>query len=104
MSKPNSENFDGYGRKCLMVFAVVMVITLSMVAVFYAHPANQHMAIGITLAAAAVNAVFVAGYLMHIVSERRLTMLVLAFTTVFFVALLCLTIGARLSVPVGTVH
>lgn len=87
-----------------MVFSVVMVITLCMVGVFYAHLANQMLAIGLTLVAASVNAVFVAGYLMHIVTERKLTLLVLAFTVVFCVALLWLTIGARLNVPVGTVH
>lgn len=104
MSDHNSQNFEGYGRKCLIVFAVVMIITLSMVSLFYTHLSGQPTAIALTLAAAVVNAALVAGYLMHIVSERRMTFLVLAFTVVFFVALMWLTIGARLSVPLGTVH
>lgn len=100
----NSQNYAGYGKKCLMVFGVVMVVTLCMVALFYTSVSGKPAGIALTLMAATVNAVFVAGYLMHIVSERRLTWLVLAFTAVFFVALLVLTIGARLSVPMGTVH
>lgn len=104
MSDHNSENFQGYGRKCLIVFAVVMIITLSMVALFYTHLSGQPTAIALTLAAAAVNAALVAGYLMHIVSERRMTFLVLAFTVFFFIMLIWLTIGGHYSVPVGTVH
>jgi len=104
MSEHNSENLQGYGKRCLIVFGVVMIITLSMVGVFYAHLSNQPTSIALILTAAVVNAVFVASYLMHIVSEKRLTYLVFAFTFIFFAALLCLTIGARLSVPAGTVH
>jgi len=104
MSDQNSQNFEGYGRKCLIVFGVVMIITLSMVSLFYTHLSGQPVAIALTLAAAVVNAALVAGYLMHIVSERRMTFLVLAFTVVFFAALMWLTIEAHISVPLGTVH
>ena len=99
MSEHKTENFDGYGKKCLVVFGVVMVITLSMVGVFYSHLSGQPIAIALTLAAAIVNAVFVAGYLMHIVSEKRQTFLVFALTFIFFAAMMILSISARLSVP-----
>ena len=56
MSNHTPENFDGYGKRCLAVFAVVMTITLMMVGVFYAHLPNHALAIGLTLVAATVNA------------------------------------------------
>ena len=104
MSNPTPENFQGYGKRCLMVFAVVMAITLMMVGVFYAHLPNHALAIGLTLVAATVNACLVAGYLMHIISERRVTFIVLLFTAIFFTGLMVLTIGAHYSLPQGTVH
>jgi len=103
MNEPTPHNYQGYGRRCLIVFGVVMLFTLMMVAIHYSHmPVSQSIAL--TLAAAVVNAALVAGYLMHIVSERRLTLTVLLFTLFFFGMLFLLTIGARLSVPQGTVH
>lgn len=104
MSDHGSENFEGYGKRCLLVFAAVMCITFMMVGVFYAHLPNHALSIALTLIAAAVNATLVAGYLMHIVSERGMTRIVFAFTLIFFTALLALTISARLSVPSGTIH
>jgi caa(3)-type oxidase subunit IV len=104
MSERTPENFQGYGKRCLMVFGVVMCITLMMVGVFYAHLPNQALSIALILAAAVVNAALVAGYLMHVVSEKRLTLIVLLFTAIFFAGLFALTIGARHSVPRGTIH
>lgn len=104
MSEHNPENFTGYGKRCLMVFGVVMCVTLMMVGVFYAHLPNHGLAIALTLLAASINAVLVAGYLMHIISERRMTFIVLAFTVVFFIGLMGLSVGAQFSVPHGTIH
>jgi hypothetical protein len=98
------ENFQGHGRRCLTVFGVVMCITLMMVGVFYAHLPSQTASMALILTAAAVNAALVAGYLMHLVSEKKLTLIVLLFTAIFFAGLFALTLGARHSVPWGTVH
>lgn len=103
MSNHTPENFKGYGRRCLIIFGVVLLITFMMVGVHYAH-LPVATGIALTLAAAVVNATLVASYLMHIVSERRLTITVLLFTMFFFGMLFILTIGARSSVPHGTVH
>ena len=104
MSNHSPESFQGYGKRCLTVFAVVMAITLMMVGVFYANLPNHALAIGLTLVAAIVNAGLVAGYLMHIVSERKLTLIVLLFTVIFFAGLMTLSISAHYSVPAGTNH
>jgi heme/copper-type cytochrome/quinol oxidase subunit 4 len=104
MSERTPEDFQGYGRRCLTVFGVVMCITLMMVGVFYAHLPSPALSLALILAAAVVNAALVAGYLMHIVTEQKLTLIVLLFTAIFFVGLFALTLGARHSVPWGTVH
>ena len=104
MSNHTPENFQGYGKRCFTVFAVVMAITLMMVGVFYANLPNHALAIGLTLVAAVVNACLVAGYLMHIVSERKLTIIVLLFTAFFFAGLMVLSISAHYSLPSGTTH
>src|ERR1700721_2453433 len=99
MSEEKHDNMAEYGKRCLTVFAVVIVITLLMVAIFYAHLPNQTLAIGLTLVAAAVNASLGASYLMHFLSERKLIHVVLIFTAIFFIALMALTISARHDVP-----
>jgi FtsH-binding integral membrane protein len=104
MSEHPPEDLSQYGKRCLTVFAVVMAVTLVMVGIFYAHLANQTLAIGLTLAAAAVNAFLVASYLMHFLSERKLIYIVLTFTAIFFVGLMFLTIFARHDVPLGTMR
>ena len=48
---------------------------------------------------ACVNAGLVAGYLMHLISERKLIYTVLAFTGIFFVGLMGLSILAAHDVP-----
>ena len=104
MSEEKHDNLAEYGKRCLTVFAVVIAITLLMVGVFYAHLANQSLAIGLTLVAAAVNATLVASYLMHFLTERKLIHVVLIFTAIFFVVLMVLTISAHHDVPLGTMR
>ena len=104
MSEHNPEEFAGYGKRCLMVFGVVMCVTLMMVGIFYARLPNHALSIALTLLAALVNALFVAGYLMHILTEKKMTRIVFAFTIIFFIGLMGLTLSARLSVPHGTIH
>lgn len=103
MSQKSPENFDGYGKRCLAIFAVVMCLTGIMVGIHFSH-LSQSLAIGLTLMAAVVNAGLVAGSLMHIISEKKVTLISLLFTAIFFAGLMILTIGAHLSVPTGTVQ
>jgi len=49
-----------------------------------------------------VNAFFVAGYLMHLLSEKKLVYPVLAFPVFFLIGLMGLTIWATGDFPLGT--
>jgi len=104
MSEHKPEEFAGYGKMCLTVFGVVMCVTLMMVGLFYAHLPNHALSIALTLLAAVVNAALVACYLMHVLTEKKMTYITFAFTAIFFIGLMALTLSARLSVPHGTIH
>lgn len=100
MSEPlNPEAFRGYARRCGLIFLVVACMTFLMVGVSYMPLRNHALTIGIILAVACVNAGLVAGYLMHLISERKLIYTVLAFTGIFFAGLMGLSILAAHDVP-----
>jgi FtsH-binding integral membrane protein len=90
MTELNPELFRNYARRCWLVFAAVVAATLVMVAASYAPISSRGLLIGMVLAVAAFNAALVAGYLMHLVSEKKTIYAMLAFTALFFVALLWL--------------
>jgi caa(3)-type oxidase subunit IV len=95
----NPEAFRAYARRCGLVFLAVACMTLVMVAASYLPLRNHALTIGIILAVASVNASLVAGYLMHLISERKAIYTLLAFTGIFFTGLMGLTIYATHDVP-----
>jgi caa(3)-type oxidase subunit IV len=100
MSEPlNPEAFRAYARRCGLVFLVVACMTLLMVGASYMPLPNHAVTIGIILAVASVNASLVAGYLMHLISEQKMIYTLLAFTGIFFVGLMGLSIFAAHDVP-----
>jgi hypothetical protein len=84
------------GRTVLLVVAAV---TLCMVGVAYAPLPDSGWRVALILGAAAVNAFLVAGHLMHLLQERYVVYFLLAFTVLFFVALMGLCIWAHGDVP-----
>ena len=58
--------------------------------------------VAIILAIAVVNAFCVAGYLMHLLSEKKLIYTVLLFTVIFAIGLFGLTLWAMTDFPMGT--
>jgi FtsH-binding integral membrane protein len=92
-------NLSAYTRRCFMVLLGVLCGTLVMVAASFAPINSPGLRIALILAVAAVNATLVATFLMHIVSEKRFVLVTLAFTLIFFVALMGLTWIAQHDVP-----
>lgn len=82
-----------------MVFFAVVCGTLAMVATSFAPLPNPGLRIALVLTVAAVNAGVVATFLMHIMSEKRFILIVLAFTVIFFIALMGLTTLAHHDLP-----
>src|ERR1017187_10982003 len=96
-------NLKSYIRLCAVVFVVVLITTASMIATSYANIGHGWtLKVALILAIAVVNAFLVAGYLMHLLSEKKLISTVLGFTVVFFIGLMGLTVCATNGFPPGT--
>ncbi len=96
-------DFNHYIRLCTVMFFIIFCTTLAMVAVSFAHIGEGWtLRVALILAIAVVNAFLVAGYLMHLLSEKKLIYTVLAFTAIFVIGLFALTIGATNDFPSGT--
>jgi hypothetical protein len=97
-------DFNSYLRRCVYVFvAVVCAVSLMLVASYLPHfgwPAKVAM----ILAIACTNAFVVAGFLMHLISEKKMIYTLLAFTVFFFTGLMGLTVWAMQDFPAGTTH
>lgn len=95
---------EGYMRICGIVFSVALVAIGCMVWISFLAP--QHYSwtfkVALILLVAACNAFMVAGYLMHLLSEKKLVYTVLTFTVFFVIGLAGLTLWAMQDFPVGT--
>ena len=74
-------------RTYIMVFVSLMVLTVVTVGVFFIHlPVKA--AIAVALIIASIKASLVACYFMHLISEKKLILWVMALTVAFFAVLL----------------
>ncbi|MGA9450770.1 MAG: hypothetical protein WBW41_05415 [Verrucomicrobiia bacterium] len=97
-------DFHHYLRRCLYVFAAVLCSVALMIWASYLPQEHFSWAVKVALilAVAGCNAFIVAGFLMHLVSEKKMIYTVLAFTVFFAAALMWLTVYARQDTPTGT--
>ena len=94
-SSDHAADIDKHVRVYITVFVALMVLTIVTVAISRFH-LPVHQAVTIALIVATIKGSLVACYFMHLISEKKLIIAVLALTAVFFVALIVL--------PVVTVH
>ena len=96
-------DFKNYLRRCLGVFIAVLCTTSLMIWISYL-PEHYSWAakVALILAVACVNAFVVAGFLMHLISEKKMIYTVLGFTAFFFAGLMGLTLYAMHDMPAGT--
>jgi cytochrome c oxidase subunit IV len=82
-------DIDRRVKTYIVVFVTLMVLTVVTVAVSRLHlPVGA--AVAVALLVASVKGTLVAGYFMHLFSERKLIYWVLAVTVLFFLAVLLL--------------
>ena len=87
-------DIDRQVRTYILVFASLMALTFVTVAISYLHlPAPA--AIGLALVVASIKGGLVAGYFMHLLSERKLIYWVLWFTISCFIAVLLLPLWSH---------
>jgi len=82
-------DIDRHVRTYILVFVTLLALTMVTVAVSRLH-LPVHLAIVLALIVASVKGGLVASYFMHLISERKLILWVLAFTVAFFFAVLLL--------------
>jgi len=88
--------------KYWFVFGVLMVGTILTVGMYFVHFDSVPLTILIALTIASIKAFFVAGYFMHLISEKKMIYGILASTAFFFVGLMGLTVWAMQDYPTFT--
>jgi heme/copper-type cytochrome/quinol oxidase subunit 4 len=95
-------DFNSYLRRCGLILAVVLcAVSLMIWASFLQLGWGPKVAI--ILCIAGVNAFFVAGFLMHLLSEKKMVYTILGFTVSFVIGLFGLTLWAMNDFPRNTV-
>ena len=91
MTSDHAVDIDKHVRVYITVFVALMVLTIVTVAISRFH-FPVPIAVTVALIVATIKGALVAGYFMHLVSEKKLIYAVLALTVAFFVALLALPV------------
>ena len=79
-------------KRYLFVFYALIVGTLITVAVSWVHIDSVALTVAIALFIACIKGFLVAGYFMHLISEKKMIYGILAATVFFFAGLMALTI------------
>jgi len=98
-------DFPSYLRRCVYIFIAILCATSLMIWISFL-PEHYTWAakVGMILGVAAANAFVVAGFLMHLISEKKMIYTVLGFTVFFVIGLFALTLYAMNDFPTGTTH
>jgi cytochrome c oxidase subunit 4 len=91
MAGDHAVDIDKHVRVYITVFVALMVLTIVTVAISYLDLAVP-IAVTVALLVATIKGALVAGYFMHLVSEKKLIYAVLALTIAFFIALIALPV------------
>ncbi len=97
------ESIETSVRRYLLIFYALLFGTLITVGASYIPFGSHAVNIGVALFIASGKAFLVAGYFMHLVSEKKMIYGLLAFTVFFFIGLMFLTIFAFSDFPRHTV-
>ena len=100
----HAEHVAKHVRIYLAVFVALLIGTVITVGMYYVHFESMTLTVTIALIIATVKAALVAGFFMHLVSEKKSIYTVLAVTAFFFAGLMALTIWAMHDFPDNTVH
>ena len=103
MSEAHSHaEIEKHKKVYLLIFGALLVGTFVTVWLNSIHFENFAVTVAIALFVATVKALLVAGYFMHLISERKAIYSTLAVTIFFFAAMMYLIIWSRGQVPAGT--
>lgn len=97
------DDFQHHVRRYLYVFYALLFGTLITVGASYIPFGHHAINIGVALGIACGKAFLVAGYFMHLISERKMIYGILGFTAFFFLGLMFLTLSSYADFPRLTV-
>jgi caa(3)-type oxidase subunit IV len=97
-------DLNKYIRRCVVVFIAVLCAVTLMIVASNLHHVGWTAKVAMILAIAIGNAFIVAGFLMHLLTEKKMIYTVLGFTVFFFAGLMGLTLWAMNNFPSGTVE
>jgi cytochrome c oxidase subunit IV len=103
MSGETHQDIAKHVRLYIGVFVALLIGTLLTVGLNSIHFGSMALTVGIALAVALTKAGLVAGFFMHLVSERKAIYAILIFTFAVFLGLMFLTLSAFADVPPQTV-
>lgn len=90
-------------RTYLIIFGALLVGTILTVAMYYVDFSSMALTVAVALFIASIKAFLVAGYFMHLLSEKKLVYGVLVLSAIFFVALMGLTLWGTNDLPKNSV-
>ena len=85
--------------KYLIVFGALLVGTALTVGMYYVHIPSVATTITVALFIATIKAALVAGFFMHLISERKAIYAVMLATVFFFAAMMYLIVWHRAEIP-----
>jgi cytochrome c oxidase subunit 4 len=85
----HAEDVKRHVRAYIGVFVALMALTVITVTVSYLH-LNVTAAIIVALIIASIKGTLVASYFMHLISEKKIILAVLALTVIFFIGMMLL--------------
>jgi cytochrome c oxidase subunit IV len=102
MSANSTHELKKEVRRYLLVFYALLIGTLLTVAAYYIHLPTMAWTVALALFIATTKAFLVAGYFMHLISERKMIYAILVATVFFFASLMYLTIWSMQ--PANMIH
>jgi cytochrome c oxidase subunit 4 len=90
-------------RRYLYVFVALIFGTIFTVWASYIHFPSREINIAVALIIASCKAFLVAGFFMHLISEKKMVYGILGFTVFFFTGLMALTIWSFADFPPHTI-
>jgi cytochrome c oxidase subunit IV len=102
MSTHHAHDIHQEVRRYLTVFGCLLAGTTATVGAYYLHLPSLALTIAVALFIATVKALLVAGYFMHLISERKMIYGLLAATFFFVSGLMYLTVWSMQ--PTSIIH
>jgi cytochrome c oxidase subunit 4 len=102
MSNHTHDDISRHVKIYVTVFIALLVGTVVTVAMNYMHFESMALTVTIALFIATVKAFLVAGFFMHLISEKKAIYAMMLVTVFFFAAMMYLTVWSRDQMPKGT--